>query len=50
MIEKLFEKIVTLANTEDAIRVMIIEGSRARRDHTVDRFSDYDLNLGNSPV
>jgi predicted nucleotidyltransferase len=45
MIEKLLEKIVTWANAEDAIRVMIIEGSRARRDHTVDRFSDYDLNL-----
>ncbi len=43
--EKLFEKIVTWANAEDAIRAMIIEGSRARHDHTVDQFSDYDLNL-----
>ncbi len=45
MIEELFEKIMTWANTEDAIRAMIIEGSRARPDHSVDRFSDYDLNL-----
>ncbi len=45
MIEELLEKIVVWANAEDAIRAMIIEGSRARHDQTVDRFSDYDLNL-----
>lgn len=45
MIEQLFEKIVAWAETEDAIRAMIIEGSRGRKDHAVDRFSDYDLNL-----
>jgi aminoglycoside 6-adenylyltransferase len=45
MSAQLFEKAVTWAHTEEIIRVMIIEGSRARNDHAVDRFSDYDLNL-----
>jgi hypothetical protein len=45
VIDKIFEKVVTWADTEDAIRVIIIEGSRARQDHSADRFSDYDLNL-----
>ena len=45
MIDKIFEKVVTWAETEDAVRVIIIEGSRARHDHSVDQFSDYDLNL-----
>jgi len=41
MIEQLFEKIVAWAKT----RVIIIEGSHGRNDRSVDRFSDYDLNL-----
>lgn len=41
----LLDKVVAWASAQDAIRVIILEGSRARRDHTVDRFSDYDLNL-----
>ena len=45
MSEQLFNKVVTWANAEEAIRVIIVEGSRARRDHAIDRFSDYDLNL-----
>jgi aminoglycoside 6-adenylyltransferase len=45
MSEQLFEKVVTWAKAEDVIRVIILEGSRARHDHTVDRFSDYDLSL-----
>lgn len=45
MIEKIFEKVMAWAAQEEAIRVVIIEGSRARNDNRVDRFSDYDLNL-----
>jgi aminoglycoside 6-adenylyltransferase len=45
MIEKIYKQIITWATTEDAIRAIIIEGSRARHDHRIDRFSDYDLNL-----
>jgi aminoglycoside 6-adenylyltransferase len=45
MSEQLFNKVMTWAKAEEAIRVIIVEGSRARRDHAIDRFSDYDLNL-----
>jgi hypothetical protein len=45
VIDQIFEKILTWADTEETIRVIIIEGSRARTDHSIDRFSDYDLDL-----
>lgn len=45
MIDAILRKIEQWAATEDATRDVIIEGSRARHDHSVDRFSDFDLNL-----
>jgi predicted ATP-grasp superfamily ATP-dependent carboligase len=48
VIDKILEKVVTWAETEDVIRVIIIEGSRARHDHSVDQFSEFIL--GNRPV
>ncbi len=45
MSERLFNKVIAWANAQEAVRVIIVEGSRARRDHATDRFSDYDLNL-----
>jgi aminoglycoside 6-adenylyltransferase len=45
MIEKIFEKTIAWARTEDAVRAAIIEGSRGRPHGHIDRFSDYDLNL-----
>jgi aminoglycoside 6-adenylyltransferase len=45
MNEQLLNKVMIWANAEESVRVIIMEGSRARRDHAIDRFSDYDLNL-----
>ena len=45
MVDQIFAKAIAWANTEDAVRAAIIEGSRARRDSRIDQFSDYDLNL-----
>lgn len=45
MLDEIFEKVIAWAEAEDAVRAAIIEGSRARQEDRVDRFSDYDLNL-----
>ena len=45
MSDELLEKVLVWAKTTDAVRAVVMEGSHARSDNRVDRFSDYDLNL-----
>lgn len=45
MIETIYRKCVDWAKQEDTVRTVILEGSRAREEQRVDRFSDYDINL-----
>ncbi|MCE7983714.1 MAG: hypothetical protein DYG89_21275 [Caldilinea sp. CFX5] len=45
MNDLLFQRVINWAAAEETIRVIILEGSQARPDHTEDRFSDYDLDL-----
>lgn len=45
MSDQIFQKVITWATAEEAIRVVIMEGSHARPEQTPDRFSDYDLDL-----
>lgn len=45
MSQQLFERVLTWVHTEEAIRVLILVGSRARPGQVTDRFSDYDLDL-----
>jgi len=45
MSNQLFQRVINWAANEETIRVIILEGSHARRDGAEDRFSDYDLDL-----
>ncbi len=45
MSDELLDRVLTWAKTADAVRAIVMEGSHARLDNRVDRFSDYDLNL-----